>query len=99
MTELLTARGRELVEARVAADSPWCFPCGLAGLGRVPADLVYNVSHQDAAMMVDVVSCAAHFRRAFADQVNVVASRPVEIPDHVKFLRCLDRKSTRLNSS
>jgi hypothetical protein len=91
MIALLTERGRELIEARVNADSVWCFPCGLAGRGLVVPVTQYAVAHAEAEVTEYVSACRTCYAQAQKDGINIVSVTPIEQPAHVEFLRNLLR--------
>lgn len=86
---LLTERGRELVQARINADSVRCYPCGIAGRGQVVPVTRYAVWHAGAEVTEYVNACRACYERAMKDGINIVSLTPVEQPPHVEFLRHL----------
>ncbi len=91
MSNLLTERGRELVQARINADSIWCFPCGLAGRGQVEPATVYEVAFLDGMPCAVMAACRTCLAQAQADKINIVSMMPVQQPAHVEFLRNLLR--------
>lgn len=91
MSNLLTERGRELVQARINADSTWCFSCGVSGRGQVAPVTVYTVAFPGGGIAGIVPACRGCHDQAVADGINIASLSPVEQPPHVEFLRNLLR--------